>query len=67
MERNDNSRNMTGNADYVKLITGERNQKRILTDYLSTLYQKLVSENPGMNLSFTSFCRICPKHVLLVS
>ena len=51
----------------VKSIAGERSQKRILTDYLSTLYQKLVSENPGMKLSFTSFCRIRPKHELLMS
>ena len=67
MERDDNSRNMPGKADCVKSIAGERSQKRILTDYLSTLYQKLVSENPGMKLSFTSFCRIRPKHVLLMS
>ena len=65
MERDDNSRNMPGKADCVKSIAGERSQKRILTDYLSTLYQKLVSENPGMKLSFTSFCRIRPKHILL--
>ena len=67
MERDDNSRNMPGKADCVKSIAGERSQKRILTDYLSTLYQKLVSENPGMKLSFTSFCIIQPKHVLLMS
>ena len=58
---------MPGKADCVKSIAGERSQKRILTDYLSTLYQKLVSENPRMKLSFTSFCRIRPKHVLLMS
>ena len=67
MERDDNSRNMPGKADCVKSIAGERRQKRILADYLSTLYQKLVSENPGIKLSFTSFCRIRPKHVLLIS
>ena len=65
MERDDNSRNMPGKADCVKSIAGERSQKRILTDYLSTLYQKLESENLGMKLSFTSFCRLHPKHVLL--
>ena len=67
MERDDNSRNMPGKADCVKSIAGERSQKRILTDYLSTLYQKRESENPEMKLLFPSFCRIRPKHVLLMS
>lgn len=67
MERDDNSRNMPGKADCVKSKDGERNQKRILTDYLSTLYQTFLSEHPRIKLSFTSFCRIRPKHILLTS
>lgn len=67
MERDDNSRNMPGKADCVKSKQGEKNQKRILTDYLSSLYQKFVSEYPGIKLSFSTFCRSRPKHVLLTS
>ena len=51
----------------VKSIAGERNQKRIVTDYLSEFFQKFVSENPGMKSSFTSFCRIRQKHVLQIA
>ena len=66
-ERDDNSRNMPGKADYVKPKTGEKTQKRVLTDYLSTLYNKFISENESIKLSFASFCRIRPQHILLTS
>ena len=61
MERDDNSRLKPGKVDCVKSIAGQRSQTRILSDYFSTLYQKLVSKNPQMKLWFTSFGRIRPK------
>ena len=66
-ERDDNSRNTPGKADYVKPKAGLKTQKRVLTDYLSTLYDKFISENAGIKLSFASFCRIRPQHILLTS
>ena len=52
------TRNMPGKAGCVKSIAGERSKNTIPTGYLSTLCQKLVSKNPRMKLSFTSFGRI---------
>lgn len=66
-ERDDNSRNMPGKGDYVKPHNGQKTQKRVLTDYLSNLYAKFVSENEGIKLSFASFCRIRPQHIILTS
>ena len=35
-------------------------QKRILNDYLSTLYDKFAEEDPEDRFSFASFCRMRP-------
>ncbi len=67
LERDDNSRNMPGKGNYVKSTDGATSQKTVLTDYLTTLYDKFISENPGTKLSFTSFCRIRPKYIQLTS
>ena len=48
---------MPGKADNLKTENGEKKQKRILTDSLSSLYQKFVSETPGIKISFTSFSK----------
>lgn len=66
-ERDDNSRNMPGKADCVKSIDGTKSQKRVLTDYLSSLFSKFMSENPKAKLSFSSFCRIRPQRICLTS
>ena len=46
---------------------GEKIQTRVLTDYLSNLHHKFLAEYPDVQLSFTSFCRIRPKHILTTS
>ena len=67
LERDDNSRAQPGKADTKRGKDGEKKQTRILTDYLGNLHQKFLGENPEMKLSFASFCRIRPSHVLLTS
>lgn len=62
--RDDNSRNMPGKADKVKMQDGSVAQKRVLTDYLSNLHAKFVSENPTALISLASFKRIRPAFVL---
>ncbi|XP_060604512.1 uncharacterized protein LOC132757278 [Ruditapes philippinarum] len=65
LERDENSRAMPGKCDYVRSENGEKYQTRVLTDYLSTLYHKFMSENPSIKLSFTSFTRIRPARIRL--
>lgn len=67
LERDENSRNMPGKGDFTKSETGEKKQTRVLTDYLSSLYHKFMSENPDAKLSFTSFTRIRPARIRLTS
>ncbi|WAR16584.1 hypothetical protein MAR_031178, partial [Mya arenaria] len=64
LERDDNSRMQPGKKDTVKQ-DGAVKQARVLTVYLQNLYEKLLSENPGQNISFATFCRIRPKHMQL--
>ena len=68
-EREDNSRVQPGKCDVKKVGKGKGNSKQVhvLTDYLNNLYVKFRSENPGLAISFTSFTRARPKHVLLTS
>lgn len=67
LSRDDNSRNMPGKADKVKTGLGQSAQKRVLTDYMSNLHKKYLSENPTIKLSLASFQRIRPKHILTTS
>ena len=67
MERDDNSRNLPGKSDKVKLDNGDTAQKRVLTDYLGNLYSKFIAENPNAKLSQTSFQRIRPKNIMTTS
>ena len=55
MERDDNGRQLPGKADKVKTGVHESTQTRVLTDYLSNLHAKFVSENPTVKLSLASF------------
>lgn len=66
LKRDDNSRNMPGKGDFVK-TDNKKEQKRILVDYLGNLYQKFMSENNDVKLSFTSFSRIRPRYIMLTS
>ena len=54
MERDDNSRMLPGKADKVKTGVHESTQTRVLTDYLSNLHTKFLSENPNCE-TFVSF------------
>lgn len=67
LSRDDNSRNMPGKADKVKTGLRQSAQKRVLTDYMSNLHKKYLSENPTIKLSLASFQRIRPKHILTTS
>ena len=69
IKREDNSRVQPGKADAKKVGQGKvsTEQTHVLTDYLSNLYQKLKAENPKVDISFTSFTRARPKHILLTS
>lgn len=62
LEREDNCRMQPGKRDVTN--TGqEKLQTRILTDYMSNLHQKYLSENPEHKISLSTFCRIRPKHI----
>ncbi|KAL3880910.1 hypothetical protein ACJMK2_033114 [Sinanodonta woodiana] len=65
MERDDVSVNMPGKNDCTKVETGERKQTRVLTDYLSNLFEKFCAENRYMKVSKSVFCRLRPTHILL--
>ena len=66
LEREDNSRTQPGKKD-AKKVGSNKTQSYVLTDYLSNLYAKFKSENPGMNISFTTFTRTRPKYILTAS
>lgn len=67
MERDDNSRMLPKKTDKVKTGVNESTQTRVLTDYLSNLHTKLLSENPTVELSLASSQRIRPKHIRTTS
>ena len=67
LERDDNSRNLPGKADKVKIDKENTVQKRVLTDYISNLHQKFLGENPTAKISLTTFQRIRPKNILTTS
>ncbi|WAR25258.1 hypothetical protein MAR_010962 [Mya arenaria] len=67
LSRDDNSRSQPGKADAKKTESGEKQQTRVLTDYVGNLYDKFLSENPGTKLSKTTFQRLRPKNILLTS
>ena len=67
MERDNVSVNMPGKNDCKKTeVKGEKQQVRVLTDYLSNIYEKFTGENPGIRVSKSVFfCRLRPNHILL--
>ena len=44
-----------------------RIQKRVLSDYLSNLYEKFVAENTNVKISFSTFARIRPTNFVLAN
>ena len=64
LTREDNARQMPGKNDTAKNDNKERVQKYILGDYLRNLYLKFKAENEGLKISFATFCRARPKHVM---
>lgn len=67
LEREDNSRCQPKKKDAKKIDKGEKVQSFVLTDYLSNLYRKFISENPEVKISMASFCRSRPKYILATS
>ncbi|XP_078616892.1 uncharacterized protein LOC144885097 [Branchiostoma floridae x Branchiostoma japonicum] len=66
MEREDNSRIMPGKNDYKK-IGKNKVQVRVLTNYLTSLREKFVSENPDIKISLSVFARLRPPNIKLAS
>ena len=66
LEREDNCRMEPGKKSATKTDEGTM-QTRVLTDYLSNLHQKFLSENPEMKISLATFCRIRPKYIKLTN
>ena len=59
---------LCGKRDAKKVKQGKPSlQKWVLSDYLSNLHQKLVSEHTNMSCSFTSFARMRPKNFVLTN
>lgn len=67
LTREDNARQMPGKNDTAKNENREKVQKFVLGDYLKNLYLKFKAENEGLKISFATFCRARPKHVVLVN
>lgn len=63
LKREDNSRVQPGKSDAKTTVKGRKQQIQILTDYLKNLYLKFKSENPNINISFTTFCRSRPSYI----
>ena len=51
MKREDNSKLQPGKKDVKKGESGDKRQVNILTDYLSNLHKKFLSENPDVEIS----------------
>ena len=64
-ERDDVSRTCPGKRDYVK-DNGMKVQKRYLKDYLINLHKKFLDENPSVKVSYSAFCKMKPRHIILV-
>ena len=71
LERDDNSR-MPGKKDF-KTVRGkeglgkEKNQKRILNDYIKNLHEKYLKKFPERKISLAMFCRFRTAYLLLVN
>lgn len=58
------SRMMPGKKDFTK-INKSKHQSRILNDYLSNIFLMFSTKNPMIQMSFSTFCRLRPRHVRL--
>ena len=65
-ERDDVSRIMPGKQDVTK-VGDEKKQTRVLNDYLRSLHEKYMTENPNEKCSLATFCKLRPRHVKLTS
>jgi len=63
LTREDNARQMPGKSD-----TAKNENREMVTEVcaLKNLYLKFKAENEGLNISFATFCRARPKHVVIV-
>lgn len=68
MEREDNSRQMPGKADAIKVDDRkEKMQKFVLNDYLHNLHMKYIAENPEVKICLATCCRLRPKYISFVN
>ena len=65
LSREDNSTCLPGKRDCIK-VHGRKLQKHVLRDSMEILHTKYLTENPGENVSFSTFCSWRPRQVLLV-
>ena len=63
-QRDDVSRMTAGKKDTVTKNKIKR-QKRYLNDTLANLHKQFLSENPTVSVSYSTFCRLRPFHVLI--
>ena len=72
LERDDNSRMMSGKKDF-KTLRGnkgqgkEKKQRRISNDYMKNLHEKYLAEFPERKIFLTMFCHFLPAYLLLVN
>ena len=60
---------LPGKKDVISLTNKTRKRVKIqkLNDYLSNLYQKLITEKPSLKLSFATFARMTPANFMLAN
>ena len=63
-ERDDNSRATAGKKETIKRKQIKK-QKRYLNDNMKILHKKFCSENPEINMCYSSFCALRPFWVLI--
>ena len=66
IEREDNSVTLPGKPAALT-VDNKKLQKHILSDYLHTLHQKFLFENPVIKISRALCGRLCPRHILPVN
>ena len=68
LEREDNSRQLPGKADAVK-VDGQKEkvQKSVLNDFMDNLFLKFKAENPAIKISRATFFSLRPKYLSFVN
>ncbi|XP_060564531.1 uncharacterized protein LOC132723774 [Ruditapes philippinarum] len=68
LSREDNCRTQPGKSDAKKVENHkDKQQTKVLTDYLKNLHDKYKAENPMNKISLSTFARLRPTNILLAS